>query len=83
MPVFEFELMGKLLVDVNETPEEHHVDVVDAFWILGTGALSLRDPKLHAYRFPFGRGVKHYPDSDTILIKDKSATLGLWSVRAM
>ena len=36
--------MGKLLVDVNETLEEHHVDVVEAFWILGTGTLSLRDP---------------------------------------
>ena len=75
--------MGKLLVDGNETPEEHHGDIVETFGILGTGTLSLRDPKLHAYRFPFGRGVKHYPDSDTALIKDKSATLGPWSVRAM
>ena len=68
--------MGKLLVDANETPEEHHVDVVEAFWILGTKTLSLRDPKLHAYRFPFGRGVKNYPDSDTAL---KRTNLQLWA----
>ena len=75
--------MGKSLLDSNETPEEHHVDVVEAFWILGTGTLSLRDPKLYAYRFPFGRGVKNYPYSDSALIKSKSATLGRQSVRAM